>query len=203
MHGSEWPRISGSELLQGQVKDTPVGREGKGVEQARGWGRGPVCFHDNKCLLMDCGLHRDSVPHRAVHIDWMAAKPCHGAGEELARAALWPVPKLTPGILGVTWGVRVRVAKAGRDPGTEATLSSLLPSPGQAAACWEGSPFLMNKLLSLLTARIGLWGIKGASAWETATNLMKRMDSRCGLWPSRQLPSLDSWTGWRVRYGHG
>lgn len=76
-----------------------------------------------------------------------------------------------------------------------------LPAPGRAAACWEDSPFLMNKLLSLLTARTGLWGTKGASAWERATNLMKRMSSRCGLWPSRQLPSLDFWTGWRMRWG--
>lgn len=89
------------------------------------------------------------------------------------------------------------------DPGTEATLPPLLLPQGQAAACWEGSPFLMNKLLSLLTARTGLWGIKGARAWETATNLMKRMDSRCGLWPSRQLPSLDSWMGWRMKWGCG
>lgn len=161
---------------------------------------------------MDCGLHRDSVPDQVVHIDWMATKPCHRGGEELAGAALWPVPRLSPGILRVTWGVRGQMARGGGalpwrgplwDPGTEATLPPLLLPQGQAAAFWEGSPFLMNKLLSLLTARTGLWGIKGARAWERATNLMKRMDSRCGLWPSRQLPSLDSWMGWRMKWGRG
>lgn len=142
----------------------------------------------------------------------MAAKPCHRAGEELAGATLWPVPTLSPGILGVTWGVGLSGwSRWGSlpwrgpewDPRTEATLPPLLPPRGQAAACWEGSPVLMNKLLSLLTARTGLWGIKGARAWETATNLMKRMDSRCGLWPSPQLPSLGSWMGRTMRWGHG
>lgn len=42
----------------------------------------------------------------------------------------------------------------------------------------------MNKLKPLLAARIELWKIKGAGTWETATNLMKRMDSRCGHWPA-------------------
>lgn len=85
MQGSEWPRISRSEQFQGREKDSRVGewrwdRPGAG-------GRGSVCFDDNKCLLMGCGLHRDSVPDRVDCIDWMATKPCHGAGEELAGAA--------------------------------------------------------------------------------------------------------------------
>jgi hypothetical protein len=48
-----------------------------------------------------------------------------------------------------------------------------------------------NKLKPLLAARIGLWKIKGAGLWETATNLMKRMNSRCGLWPAH---SCCPWT---------
>lgn len=42
----------------------------------------------------------------------------------------------------------------------------------------------MNKLKPLLAAWIELWKIKGAGTWETATNLMKRMNSRCVLWPA-------------------
>lgn len=48
-----------------------------------------------------------------------------------------------------------------------------------------------NKLKPLLAARTGLWKIKGAGVWETATNLMKRMNSRCGLWPAH---SCCPWT---------
>lgn len=80
------------------------------------------------------------MPDQVVRIDRMAAKPCRGARDELAGAALWRVPKPSPGILGVTWTARGRVARAGGalpwrdplwDPGPEATLPPLLsPPPG-------------------------------------------------------------------------
>ena len=154
-----------------------------------------------------------SMPDQVVRIDRMAAKPCRGARDELAGAALWHVPKPSPGILGVTWTARGLSGQSGWGSALERpfvgpwarghSASPPLPTPRRAAAYWEDSPFLMNKLLSLLTAGTGLWGIKGARAWETATNLIKKMSFRCGLWPSRQLPSLDFWTGWRTRWGHG
>lgn len=48
---------------------------------------GPVCFRDSKCLLMGCGLHRDSMPDRVVRTDWTATKACQRAGEGLSGAA--------------------------------------------------------------------------------------------------------------------
>lgn len=63
-----------------------VPRQGAEVGPAGSGGGGSLCFHDTKRLLMGCGLHRDWVPGRAVHVDWAATTPCHGAGEELAGA---------------------------------------------------------------------------------------------------------------------
>lgn len=48
-----------------------------------GLGEGTVCFQDNKCLLMACGLHRALIPDRVVCIDCVATKPVterRGAG---------------------------------------------------------------------------------------------------------------------------
>lgn len=83
-HRSEQPWVGGSELLQGRAE----GVQGQGAEAgpAGSGGGGSVCFQDSKCLLRGCGLHGDLVPDCVVHIDWAAAKPCHGVGEELAGA---------------------------------------------------------------------------------------------------------------------
>ena len=73
-------------------------------------------------------------------------------------------PHTVPGLLRVTRGVRGRVTRAGgalpwRGLGWDGSDPATPPSPRTGSsqeACWEGSLFLMNKLLSLLTARTGL-----------------------------------------------
>lgn len=74
----------------------------------------------------------------------------------------------------------------------------LNPSSSPLSRQRPGGPVggdLTNKLKPLLATWIGLWKIKGAGAWETATNLMKGMNSRCGLWPKHSCcPWGEPWT---------
>lgn len=65
-----------------------------------GLGEGTVCFQDNKCLLMGCGLHGALIPDRVVCIDCVATEPVterRGSG----RGALSP-----DHLLGILKGVR-------------------------------------------------------------------------------------------------
>lgn len=112
--------------------------------------RGPVCFHDNKCPSMGCGLHIELC----ALIGW--PRSWRGPGRGCLRAC----PQIVPGLLGVTRGVRGQVTRAGgtlpwRGLGWDGSDPVTPPSPRAGSsqeACWEGSLFLMNKLLSLLAA---------------------------------------------------
>lgn len=90
------------------------------------------------------------MPNRVVHIDWTAAKCCPGAGEELVGAACWPVPTLTPGILGITWGVRGRVTRGPH--GTLGWRVLCLPpvSPPRAGSSLLGRWPIFNEQITVL-----------------------------------------------------
>lgn len=61
-------------------------------------GEGTVCFQDNKCLLMGCGLHR---PECQIELSALIGWPqsLSQKGEELAREPDGLFPNYLPGIL--------------------------------------------------------------------------------------------------------
>lgn len=151
---------------------------GSGDGTSRALGEGTVCFQDNKCLLMGCGLHRDLMPDRVVCIDCVAAKACHGA-EELGWGCRMVPSSKHPHFQVVTG----QVSRAGGALPPRLTALTLGPGrgcPSPHPACpsapppapWLGSGWagglpaglslLMNKLPSLLAVWTGLWGDQGS-----------------------------------------
>lgn len=75
------------------------------------------------------------------------------------------------------------------DPGTKDCYRPLPtpPPPGEAEAreaCWEGIPFLMNKLLSLLAARTGLWEDQGSQSLGNSHQFNEENEFQ--MWPLAQ-----------------